>query len=110
MRDPSVKPGSARARLAPTCGKSSPDQTASTKCRATSDGLKMKSGCSNHVASCHSTIAAISKLGAIIRSTRLGLISRGSAPASKQTDDAVELRFRIDEVDALGGDPQPLGS
>ena len=28
---------------------------------------------------------------------------------SKQTHDAVQLRFRIHEVDPLGGDPQPSG-
>src|SRR5262245_8548661 len=59
ISDPSAKPGNDRARLAATCGNSSPDQTASTKCRAISDGLKMNSGCPNDVAICHRTSTAI---------------------------------------------------
>jgi len=30
-------------------------------------------------------------------------------PPLENADDAVELRFRIDQIHALGGDPQPLG-
>ena len=79
----------------------------------------MNSGCSNHDATCHKTSTTISDATPPYWYTRA---SEGCAreergrvwgpfrgPPLENADDAVELRFRIDQIHALGGDPQPLG-
>src|SRR5437667_9383100 len=92
--DPSANPGSARVRLAVTCGRSSPDATAPTTSLAISVGGRTKSA----------------------RGPSVAISQRTTAPASSRSGtvledrhDPIELALGIDETDPLGGDTQPIG-
>src|SRR4029453_2324470 len=91
-----TKPGTDRTRLAPTCGKSSPDRSASTKCPAISSGLSTNSGRSKLAPSCHNASATTRSASPITR------------PPSEDADDAIQLGFGVDQVDPLGGDPEAV--
>src|SRR5439155_638297 len=90
-RRPANTSGSARVRLAGTCGRSSPDATAPTKSLAISVGGRTKSA----------------------RGPSVAISQRTTAPASSRSGtvledrhDPIELALGIDEIDSLGGDTQ----